>query len=567
MTGRLSEPPSAQALELQRLVAQAWDGAIRVPSFQRPLRWEWRDVHQLFDSIIRRYPIGTLLLWQRKAPAERLTLGALEIDANAAEDALYVVDGQQRVTSLACALHPDAGTDPRFALAYDLVGERLVRPRPNDEPTTVPLPVLFDLPRVLQWFGRHPEVAEYVTTANELTARLRQFPVHVSLITQQDEGVVQDIFDRMNNYGKRLRRSEVFAALNADEHADHGRQYPFAEIAQHVDADRRFGVIDDETVMQAVLARRNPDVGRDIRAEFGNRDTPTARRTVIDFPGEDRDTAYQRAERALVRAVAFLQDEADVPHVAMLAYSLQLVVLTRFFAHFPRPEPRDLRLLRRWYWRTAVTGPQSFKAGTTGMTRAMCGAIVPGEPSGSIQRMLRLVRREVQQYPGLGRFRTNAAATKIVVASWWACHPRSLRTGEVLGAADLAGTLNGARTAREAVREIVPRADVPPRMRDWAANRLLLPDEADDTPDAASGLLRARPDDIDWPAVLNSHALSAEMIAALAAGDTEEFLSARDAELRPRLRRFLDARCEWDFEDTPPLATLDLDEDADAERG
>jgi len=36
-------------------------GHVRVPSFQRGLRWEASDVQDLFDSIYRGYPIGSLL--------------------------------------------------------------------------------------------------------------------------------------------------------------------------------------------------------------------------------------------------------------------------------------------------------------------------------------------------------------------------------------------------------------------------------------------------------------------------------------------------------------------------
>jgi len=52
--------------------------------------------------------------------ARHITLGALEINAPALTDALWVVDGQQRLTSLANVLHPEGQLDERFALGYDL---------------------------------------------------------------------------------------------------------------------------------------------------------------------------------------------------------------------------------------------------------------------------------------------------------------------------------------------------------------------------------------------------------------------------------------------------------------
>src|SRR6185369_1187144 len=105
------------------------------------------------DSIHRGYPIGNLLLWERRADANRMQLGALTIDAPAIGKALWVVDGQQRVTSLANVLHPDVSRDPRFALGFDLREQRVVPHEGDDDAFVVPLPILFDLAQVLSWFA------------------------------------------------------------------------------------------------------------------------------------------------------------------------------------------------------------------------------------------------------------------------------------------------------------------------------------------------------------------------------------------------------------------------------
>ncbi|HET9895212.1 MAG TPA: DUF262 domain-containing protein [Streptosporangiaceae bacterium] len=101
MTGGLDTRPTATTLDVEQLARWAWEGRIRVPHFQRPLRWQRDDVIKLFDSIVRGYPVGSLLLWRRQAPSEKLQLGALRVRARQMSDALWVVDGQQRIMSLA----------------------------------------------------------------------------------------------------------------------------------------------------------------------------------------------------------------------------------------------------------------------------------------------------------------------------------------------------------------------------------------------------------------------------------------------------------------------------------
>ena len=96
--------PRVEQIRPVELVVWARRGRLRIPSFQRSFRWDRDDVVKLFDSVLRGYPVGTLLMWQRPAAAARLEIGPLKIDAPEAVDAYWVVDGQQRVTSLVGAL-------------------------------------------------------------------------------------------------------------------------------------------------------------------------------------------------------------------------------------------------------------------------------------------------------------------------------------------------------------------------------------------------------------------------------------------------------------------------------
>src|SRR5690349_20263159 len=82
---------------VDELVAEVRGGLVRVPSFQRPLRWESENVLHLFDSIYRGYPIGSFLLRKGPADAGQVAYGPLTIDAPETQSALWVVDGQQRL--------------------------------------------------------------------------------------------------------------------------------------------------------------------------------------------------------------------------------------------------------------------------------------------------------------------------------------------------------------------------------------------------------------------------------------------------------------------------------------
>src|SRR5688572_18578124 len=47
------------------------DGGFWLPNIQRPFVWREDQIERLFDSVLREYPIGTLLVWKTAAQVKR----------------------------------------------------------------------------------------------------------------------------------------------------------------------------------------------------------------------------------------------------------------------------------------------------------------------------------------------------------------------------------------------------------------------------------------------------------------------------------------------------------------
>ncbi len=558
MSNRSISQPAANTYSVVDLVAAALEGRIRIPEFQRPLRWQWEDVRRLFDSIVKGYPIGNLLLWKRLAPAAQLRLGGLRIEAKQFEEAWWVVDGQQRLISLANALSEEGAKDGRFSLAYDLRKQVFVHPNHGDEGHVVPLSTLFDLQRLIRWFTKdHPEASEILDEAAGVTRAIREYKIPAYLVDQDDEAVLRDIFDRMNNYGKRLSRAEVFSALHPGKGSSVEPFSHFQRIAESIHDERGFGIVDDDTVLRAVLARRGGDVTRDIRIEFSSERV----RKVRDFGSETAEVSYREAELALSRAVAFLQEDAGVPHFAFLAYRYLLVVLTRFFAHFPEPTPRNRVLLRRWFWRAALIGPSPFSSSWTNAMGNLLNRIMANDETGSIQRLLNKPMDSVLRTPKLEGFRTNSAESRIVLSALWALKPRSLLTGQAYDRPQLTEAFQLDGTLADVAQRILRRE--PENHRNWAANRLLVLES--ELPESVSELLVVPPLDREGGEreLFASHALDEELIKILAHGDTNAFLEARQQRIEQLVKDFIERMAETQLEDTPPLDSFDLDDEAE----
>jgi hypothetical protein len=92
-----------QQRKLPSLLDDVRAGKLVIPDFQRDFVWTRKQVEELLNSVINRYFIGTLLLLESPTSnlrfAPRLILG-VEADPKTHPTISYVLDGQQRLTSL-----------------------------------------------------------------------------------------------------------------------------------------------------------------------------------------------------------------------------------------------------------------------------------------------------------------------------------------------------------------------------------------------------------------------------------------------------------------------------------
>ncbi|SER01188.1 DUF262 domain-containing protein [Piscibacillus halophilus] len=86
------------------------DGGFWLPNIQRPFVWKEEQIERLFDSILREYPISTLLVWKTKSNIKRrqfirdykkkLKLTDFYVLQEDHKVKQLVLDGQQRLQSL-----------------------------------------------------------------------------------------------------------------------------------------------------------------------------------------------------------------------------------------------------------------------------------------------------------------------------------------------------------------------------------------------------------------------------------------------------------------------------------
>ncbi|MEV6811370.1 DUF262 domain-containing protein [Micromonospora sp. NPDC051296] len=504
-------------------------GEIRVPAFQRPFVWRPNQMLELFDSIERGYPIGSLLLWRTNERVPSLnSIGGLPIPPPPeGRQVSYLLDGHQRVSTLFGVLNRPLRDGPAENEA-DWIWQiyRDLRPDPlgsdryrhhrsgKFSPHLLPLAAVMRTRDFLRHFHRvelsvkDPDQADsLIREAEAVAQRIKGYKLTLVRLDGASIEQAVNVYARLNRTGTRMDPDQMVSALT------YRREQP--SLASRIDdivaavADTGFGELPRQAVFRALLAIA------------GETDIMSPRWSLVANYMQNRlHDALPQTDRAVHLAARFLRTGVNLPQAKFLPYSHQLVLLAMFFHVCPEPSRWQYDRLRRWFWVTSWSS--AFAGATSTMLRK---ALEEMQAFASEAGDLDPDVSDVQPMPE--SFNLNSARTKAYVAWETAEFPRRL---DMLGQPfDVVKQLEAADS--QIFRHVVPKDSRP-------ANRLIFLT----TPNigvlaALKGLNLPRDEQI-----LDSHGIPIKAWRRLCEGGNgnQIFVDDRTEFLEQRLRAFAD---------------------------
>ena len=346
-----------EVIFLGKLVEHVAAGRIRVPRFQRAFVWKQADLHDLLDSVLRGFPIGSILIWDTELSIESAArVGPIEISSPPGGQVGYLLDGQQRVSTLVGTLRlPDEAEpivdDVNWCLYCDLDRREFLPILPEKtEARHFPVRSLLDTAgfftacrRIEEGAGDPGKVRRWLNEADRLASAFRDYQLPLIRIREADLDSAVAVFARLNRKGRRMAADEMVSALTYQEGEFHLAR-KLDEFKDELDG-LGFGDLDRVLLLRSVLAALDRDIYAKDWADLMVK--PEVREKLAD--------AFESAESGIKRALEFLK-YLDVTSDRLLPYGLQLVLLGEFFRLCPDPEATVLDLLRRWFWVTSFTG-------------------------------------------------------------------------------------------------------------------------------------------------------------------------------------------------------------------
>lgn len=343
--------PENAVKKYEALFLEIDSGQIKLPMFQREFVWDKEQSAKLIDSILKGYPIGTFILWKTKDTLRSVKdIGNHKLpDTPKGDYAQYILDGQQRITSLYAIRKGIRITkdkkeidykDIYVNLDYDpLTDEQIVTSQQEEDKIYVSVHDLLtsDALDFIEDIGKEKakKFQEYktnLTTYDFATITIKDYPIEIAC----------DVFARINTGGKPLTLFEIMVAMTYDEARGFDLALKYEELIYGSDevskslVRAKFETIPAATVLQAVAAIA---VGS-IRAK-----------DILKIGREKFITNWDPMVSSMFSAVDFIRTTLHVPVSQLLPYSSLLVPLTYFFYKNDnkRPTETQSKLLKQFF--------------------------------------------------------------------------------------------------------------------------------------------------------------------------------------------------------------------------
>jgi len=345
--------PEPHTKTFSSLVDEIKKGKIKIPQFQRDFVWTMQKSAGLIDSIIKGYPIGTFIFWRTKERLRSVKDIGQQIlpDPEAGELVDYVLDGQQRLTSLFASLQGiiikrEGSKEDDFSKIFiDLDAEEseqivITDIEGKNQETLINVVALLTGNFILL-ASYHPK---YHSKLNEYKNRIESYQYSIILVKDAPINIATEIFTRINVGGKPLSLFEIMAAKTFDYEKKFDLSEKFQELLNNL-ISLNYETISDTTVLQIISIILSKECKRQV---------------ILQINKNDFISVWAQAIDAIERTVEYFKNSYRIPVSQLLPYNALIIPFSYFFFHHnDKPTGDKKKYLEDFFWRCSLSGRYS----------------------------------------------------------------------------------------------------------------------------------------------------------------------------------------------------------------
>lgn len=358
----VNRQPKPDVKKYSNLILEIEKGQIKIPKFQRSFVWNLDETAKLLDSILKGYPIGTFILWETN---ERLNdiknIGNLDLPQVPDNSKVqYVLDGQQRITSLYAAFKgakirkEGEKKDTNYSEIYvDLNGninndddQIVVSYEPEGDSIT--------LHKVLNFTEYLIDIKEKYSdeqfkTIYNYSQAFSTYDFSIIMLHKEDVNSAIEVFTRINTGGKTLTLFEIMSAKTYDEAQNFDMEDKFQELMQELE-DINYHTISSSVILNtlSLILSKSKECKRKVILQLNKQE-------IID--------TWDEVISAVKDSIDYFRTSYRIPVSTILPYD-SLMVSFAYFFYYHKSQRKEItgnqiKLLEEFFWRMSLSSRYS----------------------------------------------------------------------------------------------------------------------------------------------------------------------------------------------------------------
>jgi len=349
----MNKQPKPDSKKYTDLISEIQKGQIKIPKFQRDFVWSIDKTAKLLDSILKGYPIGTFILWETN---ERLNdiknIGNLQLPPIPDDIKVqYVLDGQQRITSLYAAFlgasiqkEGEKKITDYGSIFVDLEGDI----DNNDEQIIVsekPESKNISLKNLLN--SKYSDLRESysnddIDKIQEYKETFTSYDFSTVVLRKEDIDSAIEVFTRINTGGQTLTLFEIMSAKTYDEEQKFDMQDRFQKLLKELEVSKY------ETISSTVILN--------ILGLILSKNKECKRKVVLQLDKQSIIDIWDDVISALKESIDYFRSVYRIPVSTLLPYDALLVPFSYFFYYQKeKPKGEQIKYLQEFFWRISLS--------------------------------------------------------------------------------------------------------------------------------------------------------------------------------------------------------------------
>lgn len=334
--------------KIDKLINRIEEGDIKIPAFQRGFVWKQEQVIKLIDSIYHEFPIGSILLWNSnvRLKSTRNIGGFLLPEREPQYPVNYVLDGQQRLSSIYAVFGKDKNEDPNnnqykidtqiFDIYFDLDdNDFFPKEDLNETHTNLRMNTLFNTTEFYNEIKNFPD--KYKELAVQLQSKFQNYEISVVTTSKRTKEEVGIIFERINNTATSLTTLDLMIAWTWSE--DFHLKEKIDDVLDILD-QKGFGETPEKIILQCLS---------------GIIQETAKTKDILDLEPQVVKLNFEKLKESLEKAIDYLSTELNMFSRDFLPHSHQIVPLTFFFSKINTPSGQQSKIIKQWFWKTSFS--------------------------------------------------------------------------------------------------------------------------------------------------------------------------------------------------------------------